>query len=59
MERGVRETYPRSKALGIQGVNNGVLFDISNLWHLSDTLDDGIGETASVAFEVTIVRTLD
>ena len=52
----VRGTYPWSKTLGIQGVNNGVLFDISNLRHLSDTLNDGVGETASVAFEVTVVH---
>ena len=40
-------------------MNNGVLFDVSDLWHLPDPLDDGVGETASVALEVTIVDLVD
>ena len=32
------------------------MFEIGNLRHLSDTLNDGVGETASVAFEVTVVH---
>ena len=41
------------------GMNNGVLFDVSNLWHLPDASDDGIGETASVVLEVTVVHLTD
>ena len=37
-------------------MNSGGLFDISNLRYLSDAPDDGVGETASVAFEVTVVH---
>jgi len=40
-------------------VDNGVLFDVSNLWHLPDPLDDGVGETTGVALEVTIVDLAD
>jgi len=40
-------------------VNNGVLFDVSNLWHLPDSFDDGVGETTSVALEVTVVYLAD
>ena len=36
-------------------MDNGVLFDISNLWHLSDPSDDGVGETTDVSLEVTVV----
>ena len=30
---------------------NGILFDISDFWHIPDTLHDKVGETAGVAFE--------
>jgi RNAse (barnase) inhibitor barstar len=40
-------------------VNNGVLFDVSDLRQLSDALDDGVGETTSVPLEVTIVHLAD
>ena len=40
-------------------MNNGVLFDVSDLWHLPDPLDDGVGETASVALEVTVIDLAD
>jgi hypothetical protein len=40
-------------------VHDGVLLDISNLRHLSDTLDDCVGETASVSLEVTVVNLAD
>ena len=40
-------------------MNNGVLLDVSNLWHLPDSLDDGIGETTSVTLEVTVVHLAD
>ena len=36
-------------------MNSGVLFGVSNLWHFPDSLDDGIGETNGVAFEMSIV----
>ena len=42
-------THPWSKALSIQGVNNGALFNLSDLRHLPDTLNDGVGETTSIA----------
>ena len=37
-------------------MNSGGLFDISNLRCLSGALGSGVGETASVAFEVTVVH---
>ena len=40
-------------------MNNGVLFDVCNIRHLPDSLDDGIGETTSVSFEVTVVYLAD
>ena len=40
-------------------MNNGVLFDISDLRHLSDTLDDGVGETTRVALEIAVVYLAD
>ena len=40
-------------------MNNGILFDVSDLWHLPDTLNDGVGETTSVALEVTVVDLAD
>ena len=55
----LKGTYPWSVALSIQCVNNGVLFNISNLRHLSDTLNDGVGETTGVALEVTVVDLAD
>ena len=36
-------------------MHDGVLLDISNLWHLSDTSDDGVGETTGVPLHVTVV----
>ena len=30
---------------------NGILFDISDFWHIPDTLDDGVSETTGVAFD--------
>ena len=40
-------------------MNNGVLLDVGNLWHLPDPLDDGVGETTSVALHVTVVHLAD
>ena len=40
-------------------MNNGVLLDVGNLRHLPDPLDDGLGETTSVALQVTIVHLAD
>lgn len=40
-------------------MNNGVLFNVSDLWHLPDSFDDGVGETTSVALEVTVVYLAD
>ena len=40
-------------------MNNRILFDVSNLWHLPDALDDSVGETTSVALEVTVVDLAD
>ena len=40
-------------------MNDGILFDVSNLRHLSDTLDDGAGETPGVALEETVVHLAD
>ena len=40
-------------------MNNGVLFDVSDLWHLPDPLDDGVGETTSATLEVTVVDLAD
>ena len=40
-------------------MNNGILFDISNLRHLFDTSDDGVGETTRVTPEVTVVHLTD
>ena len=36
-------------------MHDGVLLDISNLRHLPDTLDDGVGETTGVPLHVTVV----
>ena len=55
----VEGTYPWSKALGIEGLNNGVLLNVSDLWHLPDSLDDGICEAARVALEMTVVHLAD
>jgi len=32
-------TYPRSKSLGVEGVNNRVLLNVCNLWHPPDPLE--------------------
>lgn len=40
-------------------MNNGVLFDVSDLRHLSDTLNNTVGESASIALEVTVVQLAD
>ena len=40
-------------------MNDGILFDISNLRHLPNTLDDGIGETTHVTLETTVVHLTD
>ena len=40
-------------------MDNRVLFDVSNLWHLPDPLDDSVGETTSVTLEVTVVDLAD
>ena len=40
-------------------MNNGVLLDVSDLWHLPDALDNGVGETTGVALEVTVVHLAD
>lgn len=37
-------------------MNNGVLLNISDLRHLSYTLNDGVGETTGIALEVTVVH---
>ena len=36
-------------------MNDGVLFNVSDLWRLPDSLYDGFGETVSIAFEMTVV----
>lgn len=36
-------------------MNDGTLFDASNLWHLPDSLDDGVCETTSVANKISVV----
>jgi len=45
--------------LSVKSVHNGVLLNISDLWHLPDPLDDGVGETTSVALHVTVVHLAD
>jgi hypothetical protein len=40
-------------------VNDGILFNVGDLWHLPDPLDDGVGETTSVSLEVTVVDLAD
>ena len=40
-------------------MNDGILFDVSNLRHLSDTLNDNFGETPGVALEETVVHLTD
>ena len=40
-------------------MNNRVLLDVSDLWHLPDALDNGVGESAGVALEVTVVHLAD
>jgi hypothetical protein len=40
-------------------VDDGILFDVGDLWHLPDPLDDGVGETTSVSLEVTVVDLTD
>jgi len=40
-------------------VNNGVLLNVGNLWHLPDPLNDGLGETTSIALQVTVVHLAD
>ena len=40
-------------------MNDRVLFDVSDLRHLPDSLDDGIGETTGVTLEVTVVYLAD
>ena len=37
----------------------GILFDISNLQHLPNTLDDGVGETTRIILEATVVHLTD
>ena len=51
--------YPCSGVLSLESANNRVLFNERNLWHLPDSLDDGIGKTASVALEIAIVHLAD
>ena len=40
---------PWGKALNIQGVSSGVLFDVSSLWLLSDTPNGNVGKASSRA----------
>ena len=40
-------------------MDDGILFDISNLRHLPNTLDDGVGETTRVTFEMAVVHPTD
>ena len=40
-------------------MNDGVLFDVRDFRHLPDPLNDGVGETAGVALEVTVVDLAD
>ena len=40
-------------------MDDGILFDISNLQHLHNTLDDGISETTRVTLEMTVVHLTD
>ena len=40
-------------------MNSGVLFDVGNLWRPPDVLDDGVGGTASIALEMTVVNLAD
>ena len=40
-------------------MNNGVLFNVGNFWHLPDALDNGVGEAASVALEMSVVHLAD
>lgn len=40
-------------------MNNGILLDVGDFWHLPDALNDGVGETTGVALEVTVVDLAD
>lgn len=40
-------------------MDDRILFDISDLRHLSDTSNDGVGETTGIAFEMTVVHLAD
>ena len=46
---------PMVRSAECQRYVNGFLLDVSDFWHLPDTLNDGVGEMTGVAIEVTIV----
>ena len=53
------ETYPWSRVLSLVSVNNRILFNVRDLWRLPDSLDDAVGETASVTREIAVVHMAD
>jgi len=44
--------HPWNEALSTEGVNDGILFNISNLWDLPDPLDDGVCETTGLVMQL-------
>ena len=40
-------------------MNDGILFDVSNFWHLPDSSDDSVGETTGIAIEMSVIYLAD
>ena len=40
-------------------MSDGILFYVSNLWHLPDSFDDGVGKTTGVAIEMSVIYLAD
>ena len=45
--------------MGVKSVNDGILFDVSNFWHLPDSSDDSVGETTGIAIEMSVIYLAD